>query len=111
MQKFQTHNSFDPGWVLKWLCELLVAYITECNYFFGINRFHSVDRKLSFQFLKPARVYLFLSKKRSGAGFDLKKQGKRRQVTGCAKKLYEKASFSMISVEFSKVSELQGILR
>ena len=66
MQKFQTHNSFDPGWVLKWLRELLVAYIIECNYFFGINHFHSVDRKLSSQFLKPARVYLFLSKKGRG---------------------------------------------
>jgi hypothetical protein len=57
VQKYQTHNFCLPLQVPKWFRELLPAYITECNYFFGINHFHSVDRKHSFQFLKPARVY------------------------------------------------------
>ena len=63
MQKYQTHNSCRQTWVPRWFRDLLVAYITECNSFFGINHFHSVDRKLSFQFLKPARVYSFFIKK------------------------------------------------
>jgi hypothetical protein len=63
VQKYQTHNSCRQTWVPRWFRDLLVAYITECNSFFGINHFHSVDRKLSFQFLKPARVYSFLSKR------------------------------------------------
>ena len=42
-------------WVKK---SLLHAYITECNHFFGINHFHSVEPgSIRFQFLKPERVF------------------------------------------------------
>ena len=58
-----THNFKGKKAPLEVLAQTLVlAYITECNHFFGINRFHSVETGSScFQFLKPARV-LFSSK-------------------------------------------------